>query len=313
LVNVGGAIRSDFYTRKSITLDNTNPYVLIDVSNHSSYVSLGTVPDAGDSTIIRAYRRQISDDPDNTLFYLECLQDIGRATSSQTINNLVEQEIVNGLYTRFELQRAYKTLEIDHPEEIDDEGVVAVFQSRCIDVPNRERDFQHAVTVIQHFRKSNVIGETTARQSDKQDGIKPRIILTLEMTPAEAYKRLRIADSNIPDDGIIASFVSCVCPVYKHLIVERRLSSRARIVDGSPADPREGTQQSCYTKFSERTKYSHLNLLTVDESQVSVGPINQQMSMDEAYIVLGIDGRAKDDDAAIMLAYNELVRTLHSF
>jgi hypothetical protein len=47
--------------------------------------------------------------------------------------------------------------------------------------------------------------------------------------------------------------------------------------------------------------------LTVGESQVSVGPVNRQMSLDEAYIVLGIEGGAKSDDAAIMLAYNELV------
>jgi hypothetical protein len=48
-------------------------------------------------------------------------------------------------------------------------------------------------------------------------------------------------------------------------------------------------------------------VLTVDESNVSIGPINLQMSLDEAYIVLGIEGGAKQDDQAIMAAYNELV------
>ena len=38
-----------------------------------------------------------------------------------------------------------------------------------------------------------------------------------------------------------------------------------------------------------------------------MGPLNRPMSLDEAYIVLGIEGRAKQDDEAIMVAYNELV------
>ena len=50
-----------------------------------------------------------------------------------------------------------------------------------------------------------------------------------------------------------------------------------------------------------------LSRLTVDESQVSIGPLNRQMSLDEAYIVLGVEGGAQHDDQAIMVAYNELV------
>ena len=152
---------------------------------------------------MRAYRKQISDDPTNTAFYLECLQDIGFSTNSRTLQVYAEKEIVNGIYTRFELERAYKTLEIDHPDGIDDEGVLAVFQSRCIDVPNREKDFLHALDVIQHFRKSAVLGKTTARQS-----VNPQ-----EMDTAQAYKTLRINDPQISDDGIIVSFVSCVSPI----------------------------------------------------------------------------------------------------
>lgn len=31
------------------------------------------------------------------------------------------------------------------------------------------------------------------------------------------------------------------------------------------------------------------------------------MSLDEAFIILGLEGGAKDDDAAVIVAYNELV------
>ena len=43
-----------------------------------------------------------------------------------------------------------------------------------------------------------------------------------------------------------------------------------------------------------------------------MGPLNRQMSLDEAFVVLGLEGGAKDDDAAVMVAYNELV-DLHYF
>ena len=38
-----------------------------------------------------------------------------------------------------------------------------------------------------------------------------------------------------------------------------------------------------------------------------MGPLNRQMSLDEAYILLGVEGGAKHDDGAIIIAYNELV------
>jgi len=37
------------------------------------------------------------------------------------------------------------------------------------------------------------------------------------------------------------------------------------------------------------------------------------MSLDESFIVLGLEGGAKDDDSAVIVAYNELVRSLSSF
>ena len=136
-----------------------------------SYTILGTIPDTTEATIIRAYTKQVEDDPVNIAFYLECLQDIGYSTQSRTINQFAEKEVDKGIYTRFELQRAYKVLELDNPEEIDDDGVLAVFHSRCVDVPEREDEFVHALQMIQHFRKSDVIGATADAQSLEKQGI----------------------------------------------------------------------------------------------------------------------------------------------
>ena len=62
-------------------------------------------------------------------------------------------------------------MEVDHPDEIDDDGILAVFQSRCIDVPERETDFMHALKVIQYYRKSDASGEATAGRSIENRGM----------------------------------------------------------------------------------------------------------------------------------------------
>lgn len=176
---------------------------LIYVIKFRSYVCLGTVPTASESDIITAYIKQITDDPVNVVFYLECLQEIGYSSQSRMINHYVETEVQKGIYTRFDLLKAYQVLEIDHPEDTDDDGVVAVYHSRCIDVPERETEFQNALKMIQHFRKSEVIGENLTQFSELKE-------ISVEMSPSQAYKQLRITDEDIPDDLVIASFVSSV-------------------------------------------------------------------------------------------------------
>jgi hypothetical protein len=151
--------RSDNFFRQAIKLDSpVNPFVsqLYNSNMFRSFVSLGTVPDVDENTIIAAYTKQVEDDPANAVFYLECLQDIGASTQSRKIKDFTEEQRAKGLFTRFDLQRAYRTLEIDLPEEIDDDGVFAVFQSRCADAPERDAEFQSALSVIQHFRDDTI-------------------------------------------------------------------------------------------------------------------------------------------------------------
>ena len=172
-LTVGYDFRTQAYFRKSIALDNfLNPYIPSHyVPYFRSYVCLGIIPDATEAAIIHAYQKQVEDDPIRLTFYLECLQDIGLSTQSRTINQYTEKEISKGIFTRFELERAYKILEVDHPNEIDDDGILAVFQSRCIDVPERETEFMHALKVIQYYRKSDAIGEATASKSNEKRGM----------------------------------------------------------------------------------------------------------------------------------------------
>lgn len=177
---------------------------LLYVTNIRSYACLGIVPTASESDIIKSYIRQITDDPANIVFYLECLQDIGYSTQSRMINQYVEKEVQKGIYTRFDLQKAYQVLEIDLPEDTDDDGIVAVYHSRCIDVPEREAEFQNALKMIQRFRKSDAIGQNITQYSDMKQEIQ------VEMSPAQAYKQLRIDDVDTSDDLVIASFISYV-------------------------------------------------------------------------------------------------------
>ena len=65
------------------------------------------------------------------------------------------------------------------------------------------------------------------------------------------------------------------------------------------------------TYLSEKSTFPSRMYWREDESSVAmIGPVNRQMPLDEAYIVLGVEGGAQHDDAAIMVAYDELVSTL---
>ena len=131
------------------------PYLLSLTSR--SFAALGTTANADENAIIEGYLKQVDDDPVNIQFYVECLQDIGSTKQSRKINRFAEDEVNSKeKYTRFDLQRAYRKLEIDHPHEIGDDGVVAVFQSRCHDAPERTAEFENALTIIQKFRSVNI-------------------------------------------------------------------------------------------------------------------------------------------------------------
>jgi hypothetical protein len=123
------------------------------IINRSCFAALGTVFDVDERAVIAAYNNQITDDPAHVQFYLECLQQLGISLHNRLLNQVVESELAKGVYTRFELKRAYTTLEIDHPEEIDDDGINAVFSIRCDEAPHREKDFQRAMEVITYFKK----------------------------------------------------------------------------------------------------------------------------------------------------------------
>lgn len=125
--------------------------------NNSSFAALGIVVESDESQIIEAYQKQIKDNPRHTIYYLECLQDIGSSTQSKRINQFAEGESANGIYTKFDLIQAYQTLDIENPGFTTDEAIIATYQSRCFDFPEREGTFQRALFVIQGDRKSGVI------------------------------------------------------------------------------------------------------------------------------------------------------------
>jgi len=120
-----------------------------------------------------AYNNQVTDDPTHATFYLECLQQIGISLHNKLINQYVETELEKGMYTRFELQRAYKTLEIDHPEQIGDDGIDVVFSIRCDEAPHRRKDFERAMAVIEYFKK----GRENKGNNFSVDGDKTGILM----------------------------------------------------------------------------------------------------------------------------------------
>jgi len=127
--------------------------------NDSSFAALGIVSESEEIAVLDAYKKQIKDDPKNTIFYLSCLQDIGSSMESKRINQFAQNESLRGYYTKFDLARAYQLLEIDQPDFATDDAVLATYQSRCFDYPEREGEFHKALLIIQRYRQNGAIDD----------------------------------------------------------------------------------------------------------------------------------------------------------
>ena len=83
----------------------------------------------------------------------------------------MENEAENGTYTRLDLQRACRTLEINNPERVDEDALQAVFQIRCTEAPAMRDVFQHALKVIQRYRADHSMGDAGGQMPSQRRGM----------------------------------------------------------------------------------------------------------------------------------------------
>lgn len=122
------------------------------------YASLGATAEFHDDLIIFAYQRQIYVDPNNTPYYLECLQGLGEGRKSEDLQTQAAIEASSGNISLKDIRAAYKDLGLDFNQHLlDDDTIIGNFQARVSDAPRQEPELRRALQIIGQSRSSEKI------------------------------------------------------------------------------------------------------------------------------------------------------------
>ena len=97
-------------------------------------------------------------DPNNTPYYLECLQGIAGGRDSETLDTKVAIEASeNSRISLKDVKAAFKELGLHSRADYEDDTIIGTFQSRISDAPKQEAEMRRALKIIGQNRKSEKI------------------------------------------------------------------------------------------------------------------------------------------------------------
>lgn len=121
------------------------------------HAGLGATADFHDDLIEFSYGRQLEVDPDNTPYYLECLQGIAKGRHSESLDTKVAIEASENRISLEDVRAAFKELGLDPRAEYQDDTIIGMFQARVADAPKQEADMRRALKIIGQSRRSEKI------------------------------------------------------------------------------------------------------------------------------------------------------------
>ena len=153
------ALASDKY-KENLATRNVDPTA----PEHPCYASLGTVADFHDDLIFFAYEQQLSVDPHNVSYYLECLQTIGEGRDSEDLLTKAAIEESSGRSSLRDIRTAYAHLGLDlRDDTLLDDTIIGRFQARLSDAPKQEAELRRDLGIIGCHRSSLKIQNTAAQ------------------------------------------------------------------------------------------------------------------------------------------------------
>ena len=118
--------------------------------------------DFHDELITFAYDRQITVDPDNLAYYLECLQGIcdGRKGPEDLQTKVLMEQTADKISSR-DLRSAYRNLGV--AANLDDETILGAFQARLGDTPShQEGELREALKMVGISRSSKKLRDAAS-------------------------------------------------------------------------------------------------------------------------------------------------------
>ena len=124
---------------------------------HPHYAGLGAVKDFSDALIAFAYERQRNSDPQNSPYYLECLQGIAQGRESVDLQEKSVMAISMGEHTLKDIENAYKFFTISSDTAGGDDHIIGLYKSRIEVAPRQKEEARQCLLIIGQARQSEKI------------------------------------------------------------------------------------------------------------------------------------------------------------
>lgn len=109
-----------------------------------------------------AYHRQRNCDAELAPYYLECLSGLATGRESEALQVEVATLRSQGEFSRSDILKAYKALNIDLRNK-DEDHIIGVFKSRLIDAPMHEASMREQLGIIGKALKSPKIQQVARK------------------------------------------------------------------------------------------------------------------------------------------------------
>lgn len=129
----------------------------------SRYANLGAIGDFSDDLINWCYRRQITVDPLNAPYYLECLMDLATGRNSESLQMAVATSKSEGHFSVSDVRDAYRALNLDPDVELETDVIIGKFRAFVSDSPRSEPQMRQALLMIGTARNCQAIIQAASK------------------------------------------------------------------------------------------------------------------------------------------------------
>ncbi|KAF4556212.1 Ubiquitin carboxyl-terminal hydrolase-like protein 8 [Elsinoe fawcettii] len=242
------------YSKSESTRNEVNP----NSQDHPYYASLGAMRDFADELIIFAYERQVDCDPQNGPYYFDCLQDLARGRTSETLVMKTSFLEGQGVVGKKAVEEAFAYFSIDLKSNLTDQMIVDRYRSRMEDTASSQQP--HAREMLKR------IG--TVRQS--------RLLIDAASDTIETYEQALSwigADKSYPDESILTLFTTKTADSPE----SERLARKAVqiIADARNSDPLRswlstGEMRDSGMSVDDACAHLKISLTNVDEQMLQL-------------------------------------------
>ena len=180
------------------------------------FPSLGAKYDFANDLILFSYNCQLMSDPENTPYYLECLDILAEGRNSHDLKVAVATEASMDKASRRDIRNAYKTFDLEIASGfLNDDFIIGTFQSRIADSPKQAPELRQALGLVGRDRSSQriqvVASNSTEYISTPSFSFEPKLTNDVAVSNYQEALLWLNGTADTGDDWVISMYNQKVC------------------------------------------------------------------------------------------------------